>query len=126
MSKLTHFLIAFSVVKGFSEHYECPHILISTVGATSWVQTVTSNPSPHSYIPHVFLDLTDKMTLLERLENTLYHWVEDILINLFYYHGHQKTYESSFPTSTRFRPFWDKVKHGVSVVSHFWKLSCTF
>lgn len=38
-------------------------------------------------------------------------------MNLFYYHGHQETYESSFPTSKRFRPFWDKVKHGVSVVS---------
>lgn len=104
-------------LKGFSEHYNCPHILISTVGATSWVQTVTSNPSPSSYIPNIFLDLSDKMTLAGRLQNTAYHWIEMIVLNFFHYNKQQEIYENYFPTSKTFRPFWDKVKHGVSMVT---------
>lgn len=102
---------------GFSEHYKCPHILISTVGATSWIGTVTGNPSPSSYIPHVLLELTDKMTLLERLQNTLFNLAEDVLLNLFHYPRQQDIYENAFPDSKSFRPFWDKIKHGVSLVS---------
>lgn len=103
-------------LKGFSEHYKCPHIFISTVGATSWVTTITSNPSPNSYIPNAFLDMTDRMTLVERLQNTVFHVIEDVLMNLFFYGEQQKIYETAFPTSKAFRPFWDKVKHGVSMV----------
>lgn len=108
---------------GFSEHYKCPHILISTVGATSWVATVTGNPSPLSYIPHAFLDLTDKMTLLQRLQNTVFHLVETVLMNLFYYGKQQEIYETDFLTSPSFRPFWDKVKHGVSIVREYFQFN---
>lgn len=56
------------------------------------------------------------MSLYERLQNTLYHWLEAILMNLLYYPEQQATYETAFPSSHSFRPFWDKVKHGVSMV----------
>ena len=90
--------------------------MISTVGATTWVSTVTGNPSPPSYVPHFFLDFTNEMTLFERLQNTIFYAVEDIMMKLFYFKGQQEIYENDFPTSKSFRPFWDKVKHGVSLV----------
>lgn len=102
---------------GFSEYYNCPHILISTVGATTWVSTVTGNPIPLSYAPHVFLDMTDKMNLFERLENTIFHIAENVLMNLYFYGVQQEIYETEFPNGRSFRPFQDKMKNGVSLVS---------
>lgn len=37
-------------------------------------------------------------------------------MSLFYYCHQQEIYETAFPNSQSFRPFWDKVKHGVSMV----------
>jgi hypothetical protein len=101
---------------GFSEHYKCPHILISTVASTSWIEKLTANPTPYSYVPHVFLDLTDRMTLLGRLQNTFFHVFEDIIMRFLHYPKQQKIYETAFPSSKNFRPFSDKMKNGVSMV----------
>ena len=86
---------------------------------TSWVTKITNNPSPLSYIPHLFLDMTDRMTLLERLQNTVFHIAEHILMHIFYYGKQQEIYETAFPTSKTFRPFWDKIRHGISMVKQF-------
>lgn len=109
-------------VLGFSEFFACPHILISTVGATSWVDRITNNPSPLSYVPSPFLDLSDKMSLLGRLQNTFFFIFEQSLMSLFYYPKQQEIYETAFPNAKSFLPFWDKMKHGSSLVflnSHF-------
>jgi hypothetical protein len=119
LAKVEGFMKTLNLFLGFSEHYNCPHIVISTVGATSWVSKLTNNPSPTSYVPHFFLDLTDRMSLLERLQNTIFSFLEDTLLNLFFYGEQQKIYETAFPTSENFRPFWDKVKHGISMVRNF-------
>lgn len=103
-------------VLGFSEYFNCPHILISTVGATSWVDIITNNPSPLSYIPSPFLDLTDKMSLIERLQNTIFFLVEQTMMQLLYYPKQKEIYETAFPNAKSFRPFWDKMKHGTSLV----------
>lgn len=73
-------------------------------------------------MPHVFLDLTDKMNFAGRLQNTIFNLVETLLLRFYHYPGQQKIYENSFPDSQKFRPFWDKMKHGTSLVlmnSHF-------
>lgn len=109
-------------VLGFSEHYGCPHILLSTVGATSWVDKITNNPGSLSYIPSFHLDLSDKMTMLERLQNTLFYIAEQTLMGIFYYPKQKEIYETAFANAKSFRPFWDKMKHGTSLVllnSHF-------
>lgn len=67
-------------------------------------------------MPHYFLDLTDKMNLFERLQNYIFFVAEDVLMKLFHYNAQQEIYETGFPTSKTFRPFWDKLKHGVSLV----------
>lgn len=100
---------------GFSEHYGCPHILLSTVGATSWTDIMTNNPSPLSYVPSFFLDLSDKMTMMERLQNTIFYVLEQTVMRIFYYPKQKELYETLFPNSKSFRPFWDKMKHGASL-----------
>lgn len=109
-------------VLGFSEHFGCPHILISTVGATSWVDKITNNPSPLSYVPSFLLDTTDRMNLLRRLQNTLLYVTEQVFMELFYYPKQKEIYETAFPNSKSFKPFWEKMKRGSSLVllnSHF-------
>jgi hypothetical protein len=91
---------------------------MSTVGATSWVIHYTSNPNPYSYIPNVFLDLNDKMDFFGRLQNTLFNIIQGVMIKMVQYPRQKEIYETSFPTSKNFRPFWDKLQHGVSLVSH--------
>lgn len=111
---------------GFSEHFKCPHIFISTVGATTWASTVTGNPMPLSYVPHVFLDLTDEMNLFERLQNTVFHLAEIVLMNLFFYGKQQEIYQTDFPNGKNFMPFQDKLKHGVSLVSIMQSITVIF
>jgi hypothetical protein len=77
---------------------------------------MTGNPIPLSYVPHVFLDMTDEMTMAERFQNTLMHIAESLLTNLFSYKRQQKLYETEFPSSANFRPFWYKLYNGVSLV----------
>jgi hypothetical protein len=103
---------------GFSEHYNCPHILISTVGATSFVSLMTGNPIPLSYVPHIFLDMTDKMSFVDRFQNTFMHIAESFLLHKFAYNKQKELYETAFPSSKRFKPFWDKLYNGVSLVTN--------
>lgn len=103
-------------VFGFSEFFNCPHILISTVGATPWVDIITNNPSPLSYVPSQFLDLTDKMSLVGRLQNTMYYFVEQMMTQMLHYPKQKQIYETAFPNAKSFRPFWEKMKHGISLV----------
>ncbi|KAG5671714.1 hypothetical protein PVAND_001894 [Polypedilum vanderplanki] len=109
-------------VLGFSEYYNCPHVLITTVALSSWIEKITTNPSPYSYVPHIFLDLTDRMSFFGRLQNTFFHIFEDVFMKLFHYNKHQKIYETAFPNSKNFRPFKEKLRNGVSLIllnSHY-------
>lgn len=101
---------------GFSEFFDCPHILLSTIGASTWVDLITNNPSPLSYVPSSFLDLSDKMTLFQRLQNTLFFYIEQTIMHVLYYPKQKEIYETAFPNSENFRPFWEKMKHGTSLV----------
>jgi hypothetical protein len=56
------------------------------------------------------------MNLLERLQNTAFTLVEEVVLQLFFYGKQKEIYETAFPSSETFRPFWEKVKHGISMV----------
>lgn len=81
--------------------------LLATVGATSWVTRVTGNPNPYSFVPHSFLDLNDKTTLLGSQKNTLFIVLK--IMRLFYFDKQQEIYDKAFPTFEKFRPFWHKL-----------------
>lgn len=89
---------------------------MSTVGVSSYAALMTGNPIPLSYAPHVFLDMTDTMNFAERFQNTLMHIIESFLTNMFSLPKQKELYDSAFPNSANFRPFWDKLYKGVSLV----------
>lgn len=94
--------------------------MISTVGATSWVDRLTGNVAPYSIVPHIFLSFTDHMSLLQRVLNTAFSIMDDTLMNIFLYPVQKEIYDTQFPDP---KPsFEERMKHGVSLVllnSHF-------
>ena len=62
----------------FAWHFKCPFILISPNVAFSYVVSTMGDSEHPEYIPNMLSKLTDKMTLLERIQNTL-------LLNIYMY-----------------------------------------
>ncbi|CAG9767342.1 unnamed protein product [Ceutorhynchus assimilis] len=66
--------------------FECPLILLSTVGPNGATNEKAGNPSPASTIPNFFMQFEDKhmMTLKERFWNTIYY-----IVGHYYMHSEQ-------------------------------------
>lgn len=56
------------------------------------------------------------MTFVERLKNTVVGTALEFLTQNFQYPRQKEVYETAFPNSKNFRPFWEKLRHGVSLV----------
>lgn len=82
---------------------------------------MTQNPSQTSYVPHMLLDFTPRMTFFQRFCNVIYSWRNEIFI-FWYIREQEKLYKKYFPNSESFLPLREKINYGVSVVfvfSHF-------
>lgn len=69
---------------GLAQHFGCPVIGVTTYGVVKWVDAMTSNQSPYSYVPNPCLGLVDKMTYTERLSNTFYSLIESFFYHVLY------------------------------------------
>ncbi|XP_023012473.2 UDP-glycosyltransferase UGT5 [Leptinotarsa decemlineata] len=65
-------------------HYQAPLVIISTMEANSWVNSLVGNPSPPSYIPDVFLGYTRNMNIWQRSVNSLMYIKKEISHRLFF------------------------------------------
>ena len=54
----------------FAHKYNCPLITISTLDIADFMDRARGALTPWSHVPHFFSDKTDKMSFLERAENT--------------------------------------------------------
>lgn len=52
-----------------ASHFKAPLIIFCTTGASDWVNHLTFNPAPFSYVSHSFSGFSTKMTLWERAQN---------------------------------------------------------
>ncbi|XP_012258117.3 uncharacterized protein LOC105687230 [Athalia rosae] len=68
----------------FAHKFKCPVVLISTFGTTTAINRIFGNSAPYSYVPLEFLTLDDKMTVFERLRNTLGNIFVDITRKYYY------------------------------------------
>lgn len=62
------------------EYIRAPLVGVSSCGILPWFNPLFGNPDNPSYIPNVFLDYSNEMTLIERFENTFV----SIFSKLFY------------------------------------------
>jgi glucuronosyltransferase len=58
-------------VFGVSYMLDIPVIKMCSFGGTKWMDEWVGNPSPYSYLPHIFLDYADRMDFWQRTLNTL-------------------------------------------------------
>ncbi|KAJ3642485.1 hypothetical protein Zmor_025265 [Zophobas morio] len=98
--------------KGFAPHFNAPLILLSTIGANTWVNMLVANPSPTSYIPDVFLSYSSQMTFCERLTNTAFNIFSTLVYHLGSFPIQAKFYNKYFPKSP---PFYDTL-YNASIV----------
>lgn len=98
---------------GFGQHFGAPVIGFSTIGASPATMDMVGSPAPLSYIPHFLLAKSNKLSFLERLENTLV-----VALDKFLYAGHiermEKIYQDVFPGDNK--PSLDQVRKNVSLV----------
>nr|AVT42224.1 UDP-glucuronosyltransferase 40AE2 [Lissorhoptrus oryzophilus] len=88
-------------IKVFSHIYQCPLILLSSMGANAWVNPTVGNPGPVSYIPHILYtgDKDQQQTFYWRLKN-LFVYVAEYLYNIYYTHPkHSKLMHEVFPNA---------------------------
>ncbi|XP_063921532.1 UDP-glycosyltransferase UGT5-like [Zophobas morio] len=71
--------------KALSTHFGAPLIVVSSMGANYWVNTLVGNPSPPSYIPMISTDYSIPMTFCERLENSLLFLLTEVLFKWYVY-----------------------------------------
>lgn len=72
-------------IYGLGQHFDCPVIGVSMIGISKWTNEVTGNPTAFSYVPHPFLEFTDKMNFGQRLKNTWFSIVDHIFLTTYHY-----------------------------------------
>ncbi|XP_050298915.1 UDP-glycosyltransferase UGT5-like isoform X1 [Anthonomus grandis grandis] len=88
--------------KYFAYHFQCPLILMSSMGPIPWVNNKVANPSPPSYIPHAFYagDF-DPKNFWDRFFN-FWDYVIDLAIDNFYFKPlHNDVLQKAFPGAPR-------------------------
>lgn len=66
---------------GFAHKYKVPVISLSSCTIMPWMNDRFGNPDNPSYIPNNLMDYSDRLSFLERVENTLV-----LLLQRLYYH----------------------------------------
>ena len=69
--------------KALATHFGAPLVLLSTVGANFWINSLVGNPGPTSYIPALSLGYTVLMTFRQRLSNTLLTLLNEVYYPLY-------------------------------------------
>ncbi|KAK4885380.1 hypothetical protein RN001_001651 [Aquatica leii] len=65
-------------------HFNVPVIVFSSIGSSLLTNKITRNPAPYSYIPNLFVNYPNHMSLMQRLNNafwSIYFEVLDCFVN---------------------------------------------
>lgn len=60
-----------------AHHFNAPLVLFSSVDASTWTNHLVGNPSPYSYVPHLYSEYHTRMSFWERLRNTAMYMFDD-------------------------------------------------
>ncbi|CAH1402298.1 unnamed protein product [Nezara viridula] len=82
-------LYLFEIFVAFGHIFQVPVISIDAHPMSAWSAYLTGNVHPYSYVPNYRLPITDEMSLMERVENTLLN-LEEMLGSYFYYMPRQE------------------------------------
>ncbi|CAG9806948.1 unnamed protein product [Chironomus riparius] len=86
---------------GLVDKFNCTLITYTTFVVVTWIDDMAGNISPASYVPHPFLDYTDKMPFTERLINAMTFNIEKLLYHFDHLPKQQKLFKKYFPDALR-------------------------
>ncbi|CAG9767341.1 unnamed protein product [Ceutorhynchus assimilis] len=86
--------------KVYAHIFDCPLILLSSIGPNSMVNPTVGNPQPVSYVPHLIAgDISKNLSLYNRAKN-LYLYIEEFLfIRVFTHPKHDQIIHDIYPNS---------------------------
>lgn len=68
---------------GLAHKYKIPIIAVSSCTMMPWLNSRYANPNNPSYIPNNFMPFSDRLTFLERVENTMANILNEFIFFLF-------------------------------------------
>lgn len=104
---------------GIGHYFNAPVVGFSTFGASKWTNDMVGTPTPISYVPHLQIKFTDRMTFPERAINALAYLGEAIFTEWYYMPKQEKLYDEIFPDP---KPTLGELQKNVSLVllnNHF-------
>lgn len=105
-------LLVCEALLGFGHFYKAPTIFLNSVGGVFPVSSMVGNSQPYSYVPTGHLALSDEMTFMERVVNSVAFLVESVVHIRFIYRKGERTLHEYFPEAP---PLEDLVRN-VSLV----------
>lgn len=99
-------------LKGFAHQFKAPLILVSSIGANGWVNSLVGNPAPYSYISEMFMCYSDHMTFFQRLKNTLFAIAMELNRNLYFFPRQNEILQECFPNP----PHLNDLLYNVSLI----------
>lgn len=82
---------------GVGYHLKAPTIIFNTVGTMLNIDKITGNSHPSSYVPNMYLGLTDEMTFIERLKNTVTSFMSEVMYSFVIAPVQDKVLHEYFP-----------------------------
>ncbi|XP_037038185.1 UDP-glycosyltransferase UGT4-like isoform X2 [Bradysia coprophila] len=104
---------------GMGHYFNAPVIGFSTFGASKWTNDMVGTPTPMSYVPHLQIKFTDRMSFPQRAMNVIAYAVELFFMNWYYMPEQEKIYNAIFPDP---KPKLEELQKNVSLVllnNHF-------
>lgn len=92
---------------GFKHFFQAPVVGIATVRSQQFVQAYTGTPLPSSYLPNVMLEIPIEMNFFQRVTNTIYNLVLDLLVRYMLDPPQKEAYEQIFPDP---KPSYEQAK----------------
>ncbi|XP_044755559.1 UDP-glycosyltransferase UGT5-like isoform X2 [Coccinella septempunctata] len=85
-------------IKYVAHHFKAPLIVYNAMDANEWIHPFQGNPDTPSYHPcRALTHLTNHMSFLERLENTIFYTYEKLFYNLISFPGQNRLLHQYYP-----------------------------
>lgn len=92
-----------------SHRFNAPIILFSPTGATDFLNKITGNISPYSYVPHILSPYTDNMSFFQRVLNSLIGISMDLLTNIILIPQYKTLSKQYFPDAPPLEELYNNV-----------------
>jgi len=87
-------------LKVFAHIYDCPLIMLSSLGPNPWVNSLVGNEAPVSYVAHVLKgDFSKDLSLFNRGFNLVYNLFEAAISNLYLLPAQEALMHEWFPNA---------------------------